>query len=724
LNDFDPHAPLENQAPVARPSPAADAHGKPVPASAHASSAPRSVLAEVLNAFDGHELEELLHYWSAERGAGAAPPAPVARERLRALMSDPRTVEARASGLGKRVLAVLQALLGARNYQRELDELSACSTLAWLSVYDLEASLATLRRRGFVTPWGSGGAHANGATAEDATRRPWAIPPEIGDALLRQRRSKERGVFDVLTLRGHLDRLYADPVRASRTSPQRLREMYKVYSREAASVARIERLSEGLRELVGKAVLEFGGILPRGLFEQMETEMPHWNGRRWQMLLEQSLVGTVAPLDLSRYGILHSDESLVVFNEVALAWLRRVAVPSDPDRPHEDASMGIDQISNLSRFLSYLQENDVHFTQRGDIFKTTEKRILQQLIPNPGRELSREAILCWLGEFARQAGLIDRTGERTLALSARGREWGQKSLLEKLRALLDCSLEDRSLGGEHYHHSRLRQILLRLLKRVEVGTWYDLMYLPFLARNNYLASLDELHVEQAFSERNQSLHAEPMEDAQRLAWNLVRWMRQRLFLLGVIDLGYDRSGRPVALRLTRTGARLLDAPIDAPLSEPGVGSLVVTPDFEVVLFPSGDDDELVHDLDRFCVRDRQETVLRFRISEASVRRALSAGMYLARVLQTLESHSRTPLPQNVRYSIVEWAHRAGLLTLDAGWILRCENPELLKRFQQDPGARAYIREVLDERRVALKARSTPRRMQALLRDLGFLVELA
>lgn len=711
LNDFDPHASIEGLAAGRPPAP------QPAPAASPRDNG-RHGLHELLTACAAGDLEELHAYWSEERGQGAAAPAEVLREKLRALMSDPATVEARTNGLGKRPLGVLQTLLAARHYQRNVDELAAHPSLAAMSGYDLEAALVALQRRGIAFQ----SAHAPGV--DDPSRRPWTLPYELADALLRQRRSRERGVFSQLTLRGHLDRMYSDPARASRTSPQRLREMYKVYSRESASVARVERLPEGLRDFVGKAVLEFGGILPRGLFEQMETDMPHWNGRRWQMLLEQSLVGTVAPLDLSRYGILHTDESLIVFNEVALAWLRRVAVPSDPDRPHDESAMGIDQISNLSRFLSYLHENDVHFTQRGDIFKTTEKRILQQLIPNPGRELSRDAILSWLGDFARHAGLIDRTGERTLALSARGREWGQKSLLEKLKALLDHALEDRTLGGEHYHHARLRQILLRLLKRVEVGTWYDLMYLPFLARNNYLASLDELHVEQAFSERNQSAHAEPMEDAQRLAWNLVRWMRQRLFLLGVIDLGYDKSGRPVALRLTRTGARLLDAPIDAPLSEPGIGSLVVTPDFEVVLFPSGDDDELVHDLDRFCVRDRQETVLRFRISELSVRRALTSGMYLARLLQTLESHSRTPLPQNVRFSIVEWAHRAGLMTLDGTWVLRTENPELLKRFQQDPGARSYIKEVLDERRIALKARSTPRRMQALLRDLGYLVELA
>ena len=58
---------------------------------------------------------------------------------------------------------------------------------------------------------------------------------EVGDGLLRQQRAKRRGVFDLLTLRGFLDRQYDDPARGRRTSPTRLREMYKMYSNEAAA---------------------------------------------------------------------------------------------------------------------------------------------------------------------------------------------------------------------------------------------------------------------------------------------------------------------------------------------------------------------------------------------------------------------------------------------------------------------------------------------------------
>jgi hypothetical protein len=89
----------------------------------------------------------------------------------------------------------------------------------------------------------------------------------------------------------------------------------------------------------------------------------------------------------------------------------------------------------------------------------------------------------------------------------------------------------------------------------------------------------------------------------------------------------------------------------------------------------------------------------------------------------LRGQSRTPVPQNVLYSIRDWANRAGLMTLSPKGVLTCEDHETMRRFQVDPGARLHVREVLDERSVQLKMRYAPRRTQSLLRELGYLVEL-
>jgi hypothetical protein len=81
------------------------------------------------------------------------------------------------------------------------------------------------------------------------------------------------------------------------------------------------------------------------------------------------------------------------------------------------------------------------------------------------------------------------------------------------------------------------------------------------------------------------------------------------------------------------------------------------------------------------------------------------------------------VPQNVLYSIRDWAVRAGMLTLSRDFVVRGENPELVKRFQVDPGVKPLVKHALDEQRVALKGGATLRRTQSLLRELGYLVEI-
>ncbi len=676
----------------------------------------RPRVAELLAAQGAGELDELYRFWGGEN-APVAPSNPVdLRRTLSAWMSEGERADARVTGLGRRVAQILSMHLDAASYLQSVSELADHRLLAYLSRYEMEAALTVLVRHGLLIEVVDRRAKADGGRA-------FAVPLEIGDGLLRQQRAKRRGVFDVLTLRGFLDRQYDDPVRFKRTSPTRLREMYKIYSNEAAALARIERLPEDVRPIVEKSVLQFGGLLPRSLYERMDDSAGPWNGARWKTVLEESLIGTVERLELSRYGIHHADDTLLVFNEVALAWLRRVAVPGDPDRPHGEHGLGVDLVSNISRFMGFLIEHNVRFTVRGEIFKTTEKRILQELIPNPGRELTRAAVLDFIFDFTRAQGLIESTGERTFAISAEGKAWEQRPLEQKLERLVEFAVEERGVAGDFYHQLRLRRIFVRMLKRVDPLVWYDLMYLPFLSRNTYLASLDQLAVDDYFTLRNQGSSCTPMEDPQRLAWNLARWVRQRLYLFGVVDLGYDKAGRPVAMRLTRTGAKLLGLAGDGPAPTPMIGSLIVTPDFEVVLFPTGDDAELVHELDRFCVRESQGETLHFRINEKSVQRALSEGMYLGRILTTLRNQSRTPVPQNVLFSIRDWSNRAGLLVLDANLVLRGEEAETLRRFQQDAGVKSFVREVLDPHRLQLKSRYAPRRLHSLLREFGYLVEL-
>ncbi len=82
----------------------------------------------------------------------------------------------------------------------------------------------------------------------------------------------------------------------------------------------------------------------------------------------------------------------------------------------------------------------------------------------------------------------------------------------------------------------------------------------------------------------------------------------------------------------------------------------------------------------------------WRLSEASVRRALDAGYTAGMVLEVLESHSVGELPQPVRYVVDDVARRHGRLRVrEATAIIRCDDEALLT----EVAAHRKLRGVLD-----------------------------
>ncbi len=657
------------------------------------------------------DLREMYAFWCPKAdAAGLNKEALVAK--LQETMLQGELIRDRLAALGARMSAIFHAVLQSPEFRIRLDRLAKQPTVAKGSSYDLEAGLILLARHGFVVPTGA-------RNALEGPGQQVGIPHDLATTLVRQLNAVREGIFGRLTLRGYLERMYTDPARSRRSSPTHLREMYRMYVGEVACVQRIERLPAGLRDLVEKVILEFGGILPKPLFERMESELPGWDSAGWSKALGESLVGTVSDLDLRPYGVAQHGPTLIVFSEVALAWFRRVAVPGDPDRPYREISMGVNTLSNLSRFLAFVQSSTVRVTLRGELFKSTWKRIEEACLDDGQQEIASDETVRMLYRFARQETLIDTTAERTLKIAARGRNWGSTAMGTKLSKLLEFSLHEPLEDTTREHDIPLRRTLMRMLRHLEPGTWYDLMYLPFLARNQHICNLDEW---QESLDPTELRERRPSGDLQRMAWALVSWVRKRLFPLGLLDLGYDDSGRAVAIRLTRLGALALGMEVE-PSAGMARGSLVVTPDFELVLFPGEDDAQLIYDLDRFAERASGGSMKQFRLTEEALRRGLLSGMQLQHMRDLLQAHSRTPIPDNVHIALSDWALRSGLFFLNEQGEIRCNHPEHWERFLHDPGVKPYLQSVGEGMQAQLRPDSSPKRLRRLLRDLDYLVEL-
>lgn len=515
------------------------------------------------------------------------------------------------------------------------------------SRFDLEATLAALHREGFLLP-------APDARWSNFESAGWAVPGELADCVLTFRRRQQSAIKDTLTLQGFLDaRHFRDRGdKPDDKAADHARKIYKYYLMDGSIAGRIGKLTKGVRTVFDTVLLRHGGLLP---FEDLGRELDSEDLPDPELLakcLGEALLGTLQPLELARYGIQPIPKAVVIFHEVVLHALRQHAAANPPSVTGE-LCCGGDLATNVARFLRELQSSRVQFTADGDLFKASQKRIAGLLLPVPGGFLPPDVLLDWLYRFCLQRRLIDRRGERALRPTAAGSEFERATMQQQYKQLLAHAVEDRGLPGEHFHQVRLRRVFLRLLRRAETEQWQEIQLLPFLARNSYLSQLDSMRAAEFFAARFHGGGYVPTETLQQLTWNLLLWVKRRLFPLGLCDIG-TRDGRPVALRLSRLGAELLDA---EPAGKVGGtrSSVIVNPDYEILVFPGDDAHEVVHTLDRFARRLKSDHVHQFRLDRDTVMAGMADGLSLEQMLQELTDRARAPIPQNVLYSLEEWA---------------------------------------------------------------------
>jgi hypothetical protein len=570
-------------------------------------------------------------------------------------MEDEGKVLARAQALPRKLQDLLEAFLGEQGCLRTTQSLFAELGKHFKSRFDLEAALAALHREAFVwlvkdKRWSS----PDGAV--------WAAPSELVDCLKQTRSRRRRQLQDALTLQGFLDaRFFRERVErcqqgrgdkvAEQKATDHARKIYKLYTMESALAQRLARLPAPVAPLVEAALHKHGGIAAVDELQREVDASEPSDPALLQKVLEEAMVGTVADLDLTRVGIQPMARAVVVFHEVALHAIRRRG-DEHPPTVTEELSCGGDLVTNVGRFLAELQQSKVLFTADGELFKASQKRIAGLLLPVPGGFVAPEAMLELVFRFCLQRRLIDRRGERSLRPTPQGLEFERAPLAEQVKLLLSSFVEDRTLAGEAHHHVRMRRVLLRLLRRAEPMCWQDTAVLPFLTRNAYLAQLETAPTEEFFAARFQGGGYTPSESLQQMCWNLLVWVKKRLFPLGLVDIGMHQ-GRVSALRLSRLGAELLDAEPAGKVGGTRCG-LIVQPDFEILVFPGDDVHEVVHGIDRFATRTKSDHVHQFTLDCRSVHRGLADGLTIAAIVQELTDRARAPIPQNVLYSLEEW----------------------------------------------------------------------
>ncbi|MCG3135961.1 MAG: hypothetical protein HMLKMBBP_03741 [Planctomycetes bacterium] len=679
------------------------------------------------------ELQEIWEFWQN------ASKAPAKRgellEGLHRALSDETVIGARVKLLTDRPREVLVRLLRADRFRAAVADLVQAGGTGALEAYEVEAAARALARRGFLrVERESQNGHGQ--------REVYALPRDLGETIAALLLEERRGAKDVFSLRGFLaslapaargdllDRLAVPPGPESSVDDV----LAAVAAAQGADPAAF--LDEGLRDAVRECANRWGGVAPRAQFDSLlPAGSPH-GGKRLRASLESVAVGTVTSLDLSDYGFDLGGETVVLFPEVTEKILD--AAPAPAESFDRTAQARVDLLTDLQQFLDLVATTPLRVTQGRSIYRAAQHRVLDVLVMEDPAIFPREQAFVLVYELAFGLELLEVDESSRLRQSRRGEEWHGASLTDKVRAIYGRFLEERMLDGRDFHARRLRRAVAAALESAPAGRWIAIDEVPSRVRNGYLAALDEQGVDEQYRNRFRYVYTPPRQTPAEATAALRDYMLTRLFPLGLVEVAVQGSGesaRPVAVRMTDMGRRLVrgeplvapDAAVGAarcaPGSEPSASGgpprpLVVNPDFEVILFPQGDVNDVAHRLDRFATRTKSDEVSHYRVTREGVERAVVKGMTADEIVEFLELFSRVPVPQNVAYSVREWASRVAFVRQREVVLLTAQEPEAIDLALSVDEVQRLLVERVSPTAAALRGRVTEWKTLESLRALG------
>ncbi|MCK6462096.1 MAG: helicase-associated domain-containing protein, partial [Planctomycetes bacterium] len=471
--------------------------------------------------------------------------------------------------------------------------------------------------------------------------------------------------------------------------------------------AALDALPGSLREAVREAVVRYGGILTRHEFaERFGGAGVRWESVKLLQELGKRGLGTVGHLDLRTRGIGAEDDAIFVFAE---AVERHVAERRAEPLVHDSVVTAHgDLLSDIAHALDLVREEGVRVAKEGAVYKTSRARVAERLQFPVQPMLDREEVADRVLGLARALGLAASNGDGQLAVTGKAEEWAARPLLDRLGEAKDVLLRGGSETLRSYHLRRIEPLLVALL--AEEGEWWPGTSVALLARNRYLLALD---AEDAPPGRPPLAvrHGAVTELGRAVEDLLVK----DLFSLGLVDVAL-RGTEVAGVRLSRLGRRVLVGAPEIPASR--TKPLIVNPDFEMLVLPEGDVDELLLRLDRIAVRERTGEVVHCRLDRGRVERAAVDGTTPDEIVSMLTKHARAELPQNVAYTIRSWCENVRSAALEAGVLFVASDPAVVQAVLAHPLLRGLVARVVDDKTLFFREQVLERSAVQELRALG------
>jgi len=329
----------------------------------------------------------------------------------------------------------------------------------------------------------------------------------------------------------------------------------------------------------------------------------------------------------------------------------------------------------ICQFLAQMRKEDIELTQSGAIYRRAQRQLLRMmgrsgsgagLHSEPDDEVSqaREHAatglhpdpLDFVFDYCRSRDLCT-IDDSILTVADKAGEWMHLPLNERRRDLLAFWREARVSWDVDV------QAVLSVLLTLPERAWMDLRALfrevEPMASDLFRGSL-----------------------RRRLEHKVVRY----LILQGLLEIGETNQG-PVC-RLSGLGRALLrgaEATDDVTPEE----QFFVQPNFEL-LVPSHIDTAVLWRLEEIADLEKPDWMMVYRVTRQSIYRALRLGRRPGDIIRLLEEHSRNDLPQNVAFSVNDWATAYGRIKFAAAFTLQCDSSTLADELMASRSVREFI----------------------------------
>jgi len=319
-------------------------------------------------------------------------------------------------------------------------------------------------------------------------------------------------------------------------------------------------------------------------------------------------------------------------------------------------------LRHMTIFLSYFRKHEVKITQAGSMFKKAQTDLANLI--GEGDEPQEDAMfpmrypprLAFLFFFSKTQNLIEeRNG--VLKLSPKAEEWVQS----------DCR--------------QCRQELFDYWRQTFISPDVDLQTMLWIivqAPEGSIFSVDSLIKAMRTLSTSHSSHG--------LNLRTERTLIDTLEYLG----GAEVSASPAGLFVRPTVLGKAMFAMEKWPTETWDDHIYVQSNFEI-LVPCTIAPKILWSIDAFAELHKPDQMMVYKLTRNSVYRAMLHSLTPQRIEEILFRHSKTPVAQNVTYSVSHWGTSFGRIEFQETILVKCDTEELTDELLLYPKVKQYVK---------------------------------